>query len=671
MATLDEIILQEVNPFNPVSFKSGNFWTNQDSTLISVESIHQEAREQLSEALEGVIRNHETYSILLEGERGSGKSYLLGRLKKKLNSKAFFAYIEPCPNNDHFWRHTLRYVVDSLMYTPEEKKESQLLIWLKSLPIFRLKEHQQLISDKKIFIKNLSQRYPHVDYAQQFFGILYELTKPDHYLLAFQWLKGDDLDEEDLKKLGVANSINSEGLAKLFLGNFGKIADATIPIVLCFDQVETWGEKRPDGSRDISGIFNINTTFHNSNFKNFLVIISILSDKYRLYKKNIPTSDLSRIQKYISLKQISLEQVEALWTNRLSPLHSKAHPRPKTPILPLDRKKLESKFPGGKANLREALNFGGILYAEYKKNLNVEPSKPIAIVNPSEPNTTEPLLTSFKLIWEAEFQTIQSSVKQINEFSGITLADMLQKSLKALEIKNIKPKLLKSTTYSTYSLSCNLPKNHQKKSGLFWYEAANMSSFFHAMNACKTVVDHNLCDLLYLLRSEKIGKPNNKGYQLYESVFGTTTSHTHIIPSLKDVHYLRTYQKLAYEAESGDLTVNFKIIDVYTLEKLIRDSELFKNCQLLQKLGLFDVEVFPPPDAQTKEKAKQFLINLMKKECFLGRITIYDKMKQQFPNLNDAGCDEVLNDVQQKGELTIINPSATLESQLVARVPSV
>lgn len=670
MATLDEIILQEVNPFNPVSFKSGNFWTNQDSALISVESIHQDAREQVSEALEVVISDPATYSILLEGERGSGKSYLLGYLKRKLNSKAFFVYIEPCPNNEHLWRHTLRYVIDSLMYTPEEKKESQLLIWLKSLPIFHeKKQNQQLLSEKKIFIKNLSHQYPHVDYAQQFFGILYELIKPDNYLLAFQWLKGDDLDEDDLKKLGVVSSINSEGLAKLILGNFGKIADATMPIVICFDQVETCGEQLPDGSRDISGIFNINTTFHNSNFKNFLVIISILSDKLRFYKKNIPTSDLSRIQKYISLKQISLEQVEALWANRLSPLHYKANPHPDSPILPLDRQKLELKFPGGKANLREALNFGGILYAEYKEDLIVEPIKTISKVNLSQQETRNHLLNSFKLIWEAELKTIQSSVQQINEFSGVQLADMLQKTLKALEIKNICPKFLKSSTYSGFSLSYNLSKNHQKKCGIFWHEAANMSSFFYGMNACKTVIDNELCDLLFLLRAEKLGKPNTKGYQLYESMFGATTPHTHIIPSLKDVHYLRTYQKLAYEAESGDLTVNFKSIDVYTLEKLIRESGVLKDCELLQKLGLLPSPVIDSVK-EIKEKAKHFLLNLLQKECLLGRAFIIGKLRNQFTELSDVDCEEIVQSVHLAGSLTIINLSPTKpKEQLVAWVP--
>jgi hypothetical protein len=37
MATLDEIILREVNPFDPVSFITGNFWTQNQTSFSSEE----------------------------------------------------------------------------------------------------------------------------------------------------------------------------------------------------------------------------------------------------------------------------------------------------------------------------------------------------------------------------------------------------------------------------------------------------------------------------------------------------------------------------------------------------------------------------------------------------------------------------------------------------------
>ncbi|GFE67950.1 hypothetical protein [Chroococcus sp. FPU101] len=350
-----------------------------------------------------------------------------------------------------------------------------------------------------------------------------------------------------------------------------------------------------------------------------------------------------------------MEQVEALWSNRLYPIHSQINPLPDSLIAPLDKKKLDANFPSGKANLRASLNYGGILYAEYKSSIEI-------IKPPIDP------IIAFKLIWQDEFNKTKSVVQQICDFSGVQLIDMLQKNLKALQAKNIKSRLLKSLSYTNYSLSCNLSENSQKKTGIFWYEAPHMSSFFHAMNASKIVIDNNYCDLFILIRAAKLGKPNTKGYQLYESMFGATTPHTHIIPSLEDVHYLRTYQKLAYEAESGDLNVNFQTIDLPTLEQLVRDSGVLKDCQLLQKLGLFEAP--PSPDVQMKEKAQKFLINLLQKECLLGRSFIIGKLRNQFIALSDVDCEEILQDVHIRGSLTIINPSpAKPKEQLVAWVP--
>ncbi len=138
MATLREIIQREVNPFDSVTFRTGNFWTeNQQPSSATVESIHQEAIIQIRDTLQHVIRDRCSRSILLMGDPGCGKSYLLSRLKKTLNDRAFFVYVEPCPSSDRIWQHTLRYTVDGLMHVPEGEKESQLLLWLKGLSAYK------------------------------------------------------------------------------------------------------------------------------------------------------------------------------------------------------------------------------------------------------------------------------------------------------------------------------------------------------------------------------------------------------------------------------------------------------------------------------------------------------------------------------------------------------
>ena len=368
MATLEEVIQREVNPFDSWTFRTGNFWTENDRSAIeTVESIHKEEIEEITEILNLVAKDHRTRTILLAGDSGCGKSYSLGRLKKNLNSQAFFAYIEPAPSSDCTWQHTLRYTVDSLLHIPEGEKESQLILWLKSLYAFNVDNlKKKLLGQKRNFIQEMRATYPTGIYQpRDFFAVLYELTDQNNYFLACDWLRGDNLDRDDLKALGVNNVIDSEQAARGILGNFGRISRSTLPIVLCFDQVEL-APRLPDGTFDIGWAFKINTALHNSYLKNFLVILSVVKTQFIANQKNIIQSDFARIDKQILLKRISLEQVEALWASRLSFLHSQVDNKPESAIAPLDKERLEKKYPGGKANLRDSLNFGGKLFLEYK-----------------------------------------------------------------------------------------------------------------------------------------------------------------------------------------------------------------------------------------------------------------------------------------------------------------
>ena len=267
MATLKEIIQREVNPFDKVTFATSNFWTeNQQSSKATVESIHQSAITQIQHTLKYVINDNQTRSILLTGDSGCGKSYLLSRLKKNLNDRAFFVYIEPCLVNDYIWQHTLRHTVDSLMYIPDGEKESQLLLWLKGLSAYKdggLKK--KILGAKNHFIHELRSIYPTGIYQpKDFFTVLYSLANPDLYFSACDWLRGNSVSEDELKLLGVGSVIDTEEAAKGIIANFGRISADNKPIVLCFDQVEA-GAKLLDGSVDLGAVFNVNTAFHNNN----------------------------------------------------------------------------------------------------------------------------------------------------------------------------------------------------------------------------------------------------------------------------------------------------------------------------------------------------------------------------------------------------------------------
>ncbi|MGK7938108.1 MAG: ATP-binding protein [Xenococcaceae cyanobacterium] len=564
MATLREIIQREVNPFDSVTFRTGNFWTeNQQHSSKTVESIHQEAIIQIQDSLQQVIRDRRTRSILLMGDSGCGKSYLLSRLKKTLNDRAFFVYVEHCPSSDGIWQHTLRYTVDGLMHVPEGKKESQLLLWLKGLSAYKdggIKK--RLLGAKNHFIHELRSIYPIGIYQpRDFFAVLYELANPDLYFSACDWLRGNRISEDELKLLGVGSIIDSEEAAKGIIGNFGRISADNKPIVLCFDQVEA--ARSPDASLNFSPVFNVNTTFHNNNFKNFLIIVSITLGNW-IIDNTILKSDMARIDRAIILKQINLEQVKALWKNRLYPIHSQVNPKPISPIEPLNEQELERKYPGGKANLRDSLSLGGRLYEAFKPTGSPPPPDSAA---------------AFKLLWQDEFNKTKNKISRIRQLSSPELIEMLISAMSVLGIKQIKPKLLNGK-YASYSFSYQ-SLDRSKQVGLLWNEDSNLRCFVHFMKACEKALGSNKNITLIMIRAESLGNNNNKGYKIYQKIFNNISNH-HIKSSLESVYYLKTYQKLKNDAISGDLVLNFEPLSLTDLEKLVYETKVLYKCSLLQ-----------------------------------------------------------------------------------------
>ncbi|MGD1901699.1 MAG: AAA family ATPase [Geitlerinemataceae cyanobacterium] len=367
MLSIDRIIQRDPNPFDTETFWSGNFWQEEQNPDLTVDSIHAETIRELEAILDRVRADRRTRTVILEGETGSGKTYLLGRIKRKFNPKAFFAYIEPFTASDYIWRHILRYTVDSLLETPEGQKQSQLLLWLQGLKAFKQRSVlDRLRGERQVFIRKLMESYPSGIYnAQEFFGVLYGLTDSRTYLEACEWLRGDDLDDETLRRLGVRSCIDTEEAAQMMMANFGRIAIETKPIVLCFDQLDNIARNR-DGQLDIEALFRVNAILHTQKLKNFSIVISVITDTWRQNCERIPQTDRDRIDNFLKLKQIGLDQAEALWASRLYLLHYQARPQPESPIYPLDRQHLEAKFPGGKTRPRNTLILGRRLFQEIK-----------------------------------------------------------------------------------------------------------------------------------------------------------------------------------------------------------------------------------------------------------------------------------------------------------------
>ncbi|MEB3147531.1 MAG: ATP-binding protein [Sphaerospermopsis sp.] len=704
MTHINEIIKRQINPFDLIQLKPTDFWVEEQDSTVMVDSIHQEAIIEIEDLLDLVAKDHRSRTVLLRGSSGSGKSYLLGRLKRKLNSKAFFAYIF-CnwSSSSEIWRHILRRTVDSLLQIPEGQQESQLMLWLKSLSaftktdakrkIFNTNFWQLLRGDRPKFVKHLKSTYKKGIYHPDiFFGVLHDLTNPDLYDLACEWLRGDDLSEESMKLIQVKSCIDTEEAAKNILANFGKIATQTQPIVLCFDNLDTMPQQ-PGGNLEIQPFMNVNTTIHGDNLKNFLVIISVISDTWERNRDFILPADKAGIERQIRLQNITVEQAEALWICQLKPLHRLAYPIPESPLFPLSREILERNYPGGKTTPRSTLLLGHKEYQEYKLSLNgnysaeeLPPQKTVKVVDVNSSSQNQKVdvngqnatfsdnrdikQSEFEVLWQHEYKKSQQKYSKISLLSSSDLTQMLIYAMCAMDIPEIAPKLI-SGKYTTYSFSYLHPQNNQK-TGVVWTEEQNMNSFYHIMSACQTTIQKKSCQTLHLIRAGDVGKPNSSGNQIYRQIF-VNTHNLHIKPSLTGIHFLATYQSLVNCAKSQDLLIGGKTIGLPELEDFVQKSKVLHRCDLLQALGIVSKTSNPHTNENREanlEVVKDFLFNLVKTNQMIAAKTLIDIILREFPDTQAASVQNSIELLCREKKVKVLGSTSKPEEQIILWCPN-
>ena len=679
--SLHQVIQRNVNPFDPATFKPGNFWQDSTDLALEVEAIHQPVLEAVNTVLETVRADSRTRTLILTGDSGSGKSHLLGRMKRQFNDRAFFTYIGPWADSEFIWRHILRNTVDSLLQQPEAIDESQLLMWLRSLPAFQEKTLLTWVRGKRAtFVKALQAHFPTGLYkGKEFFGVLYDLLNPDLFPIAADWLRGDDLDAADLKAIKVKQSIDSEDAAQKFLANFGRISGATLPIVLCFDNLDNI-PLLPNQQPDLQSLFNVNSSLHNEKVSNFLFLISVITSTWQQHKGSVQPADKARIDQSLSLRSITLDQAEALWSLRLAPLHTQVSPKPKTAIAPLTRDWLEYKFPGGRTLPRNTLMLGQQLIEQYQRDGKLHlPNEQAIPPPPPPPPPAQNQAANFVLMWQRELHKAEARVTRIAQLSSPELSRSLWEVLCALEVNHLETPLLTGTKYSAYSLRYRQPA----RVGIVWSEDRHMTSFYYLMRACERTLEQNGCDRLYLIRAANISQPETKGFQLYRQIFAYA-NYLHIEPDLTSVQYLQAYHSLVNAAAGGELVVGRTTPTIEDLQRLIRRTGVLNHCPLLQELEVvpetgdipdavdrFEVMSDEAPStrprrATSPEKtAREYTLNLMKTQQFMGLPMLLETVQSEFPNLANRTVQEIIDTLVSSEQLTILDPNVTTEEQIV------
>ncbi len=666
MATLDELIASQPNPFD--GDVSGDFYQQPVGENEVIDAIHENGLAKLHEDLARVVQQKRPYTTRLVGFAGAGKTFMLGRFQREAGNKARFVYIGPWSDNDRIWRHVLRCTVRSWQYPPPAQTRSQILRWYDVL-----KAQCAKVMPQADFARQCTRQFPHAEQVQSFCKAVAGLEHEETHPLSINWLRGDDLSEEDLAQLGLKSSIDNEEMAKAVLTNLLRISPDGRPTVLCFDQLNNLS-KMADGEPDFTALFDFNTQLHNDyTDAPCLIVISLITETYfKAFKPHMQNrvDSRDRIRGFVETKPIPVEQIKALWRHRLAPLHAQADPSPAEPLMPLHEIDLESKSPTGKHLVRTALRMGYHFYQAYKEKLP-EPCKDQAGKNVDPvPQQEKTQVEIFHTIWREHYAKIEHTTRQFTEEADVDLVWYLAQALMALgEVEVKRPCLDPSRTKLARRREALLVKEASlcfswqgKTMALVWTENDNMTQYCWFLRVVEQILQKNRFDRCYLIRAGRVGNPNTQGRQLYDQLTQAKTIE-HLRPTLPDLKALKTLHALINKVAEQGITLQQHPIDEEKLYRLARESQVLDHVGLLAKLR----DKMPPPPPT--DKVEEAILEHMEKHNIVGMVTLEEQIRAIYTGLDQAGFDTRLEKLVKAGRLRWVNPNAQRAEQLICWVP--
>jgi KaiC/GvpD/RAD55 family RecA-like ATPase len=357
--------------------------------------INRTAFQSIQNSVKAVYQGNQSRGLILHGEPGSGKTHLLQRLRffTQKDPRTWFIYIPPFPGPSRFWRHLLeRFFYDICQRSklaslpgnqvpqrlpveegpgqgPLTQIEEALTRHLLGKPLSSTQELARLWADI------CKQDQPGEPLFRRLTPTFNKLTvqfrlDPDvmkvirHYLtwnnraIAYAYLLGRDLPDEDLTLLGVKQSLDDEERAKQAITTFCRLAGRHFTILLAFDQIEGLQLTLDD----LEGL----RTFANNVFylmfecQNLLILSAVQTYFIDTLKKSMHSSSYHRIAQDESvLTLLNRESAKNLVELRLRTQEEIAHLQKEDPkrglLWPFTTKEIEQLVPIGGVSARRLI----------------------------------------------------------------------------------------------------------------------------------------------------------------------------------------------------------------------------------------------------------------------------------------------------------------------------
>lgn len=284
-----------------------------------VREINRVAFDICREALDSVLNGKHSASVLLCGEAGSGKTHLLGRLRRHMAGLSIihgFASVRLQAGPQRFWRHIRKCLVESLLRTRQNGKSQLELIFLRRIFLICRK--------KRISISELEETIDRVRAESGLSGDLCKalgnIVRNRYRADAISWLKGQTIPGPVAAEIGLipddAQTGHPEDRAREIVHEICRLAGPSMPMIFCFDQIEAL-QRYPDDDKGVFAFGQAIASLHDET-ENVLLISCIQTLFREDLKRIIPDSDFSRLSVHeTTLNPLTRRQAFKLVSSRL------------------------------------------------------------------------------------------------------------------------------------------------------------------------------------------------------------------------------------------------------------------------------------------------------------------------------------------------------------------
>lgn len=596
---IQELLAGLLNPF--LQDRVDSPW---QETFQDVPDINKKAFQSCLNSIEAVYRWNQSRGLILHGAIGSGKTHLLQRLRffTQKEPRTWFIYVPPFTGPGRFWRHLLERFFYDICQRSKQSDIPPKEIQGEGLkeegpgqgPLTQIEEAltRHLMGRPLDSTQELARWWTHICKKDPPGEPLFQRLQPTfnnltvqfrldpdvmkvlrHYLtwnnrsIAYAYLIGRDLPEEDLKVLGVKQSLDDEERARQAVLTFCQLAGPRFTIIMAFDQIEglQLTVKDLDGLRT----FGNNTVNLMSECQNLLILTAVQTSFLGTLDEALHKSYYHRIAQDESvLDLLTKDSAKRLIEFRLTTQRELLDIKQKNPgrggLWPFTAEQIEQLIPIGGLSARELINKARHIF----DNLLL-PFRPLRL-----PQPIEEIITNY---WKQQVE--KALEKPITRLDEGVYEDGL---LKILQVRP--PKGYKIHRGTERDLHVVMEGRNQKV-GISVSNSENMTSLAKHLGRLQELVDKKRVTRLIFLRDGRL-PISTTATVTQQRLRELKQKGTQVVrPPAEAYAALNVLRELWNKAAENDLTIGDSTVSMGELQKWLMEKtprhlqELIDACQ--------------------------------------------------------------------------------------------